>query len=254
MNYYAFHIGDYAKDTAHLGMVEDAAYRRLLDLYYSREAPLPTDDRQLCRLVRAQSEAEREAVQIVLGEFFTKTDDGWRHARCDAEIAKASEKKAKASQSAARRWSNANAMRTHTETHANAMRTHTEKHANALPTQTEGNAPNPNPNPNPKEKTKDGADAPDVDVWSFGMELLTKQGGLGPGTARSYIGALCKSWPETTVLDALMAAAGKADPKAYARKWLDDKPRKGQRALSAAEELMAELEAKERAENRLAAA
>ncbi len=106
-----------------------------------------------------------------------------------------------------------------------------------------------------KEKRReDGAIAPDVDLWSFGIDLLSRECGLSQGLARSYLGGLCKQWPENTVLDALMAAAGKADPKAYARKWLDDKPRKGQRKMTAAEELMAELEAEEHAKSRLAAA
>lgn len=41
MNFYEHHLGDYMRDTAHLSMIEDAAYRRLLDAYYIREAPLP---------------------------------------------------------------------------------------------------------------------------------------------------------------------------------------------------------------------
>ena len=41
MNYYPFHLGDYAAHTAHLEPMEDLAYRRMLDAYYLREAPLP---------------------------------------------------------------------------------------------------------------------------------------------------------------------------------------------------------------------
>ena len=40
MNYYNFHIGDYARRTRHLSVIEDLFYRRLLDLYYTTEAPL----------------------------------------------------------------------------------------------------------------------------------------------------------------------------------------------------------------------
>ena len=40
MNYYPFHIGDYASHTRHLTLMEDLAYRRLLDLYYLHERPL----------------------------------------------------------------------------------------------------------------------------------------------------------------------------------------------------------------------
>ena len=86
MNYYPFHIGDYASATRHLSWDEDAAYRRLLDTYYSSEKALPADLRAVCRLVLATTEAQREAVRVVLEEFFTMTADGWVNGRADAEI------------------------------------------------------------------------------------------------------------------------------------------------------------------------
>ncbi|PWF25041.1 YdaU family protein [Corticimicrobacter populi] len=89
MNYYPHHIGDYITATAHLSMIEDGAYRRMLDLYYSREQALPSEQKALYRLLRARSQEEQEAVDIVLGEFFEETMDGWIHGRCDEEIEKA---------------------------------------------------------------------------------------------------------------------------------------------------------------------
>jgi uncharacterized protein YdaU (DUF1376 family) len=89
MNYYERHLGDYARDTAHLSLIEDGAYNRLLDRYYATEKPLPLDLRELSRLVRAHTAAERAAIKQVLAEFFVETPDGWRHGRCDEEIAKA---------------------------------------------------------------------------------------------------------------------------------------------------------------------
>lgn len=91
MNYYNHHIGDYAKDTAHLSMMEDGAYRRLIDICYASEKPLPLESRAVYRLARAQSKAERDAVDVVLREFFDRRDDGWHQKRCDEEIAKAME-------------------------------------------------------------------------------------------------------------------------------------------------------------------
>jgi uncharacterized protein YdaU (DUF1376 family) len=91
LNFYPHHIGDYLTATAHLSWQEDCAYRRLLDVYYSREQALPTEIAQACRLVRATSKDERKAVETVLHEFFTLKDSGWSHARCEAEIVKASE-------------------------------------------------------------------------------------------------------------------------------------------------------------------
>lgn len=89
MNYYPHHIGDYITATAHLTMLEDGAYRRLLDLYYSTEQALPRERKALYRLARARTKEEQEAVDIVIEEFFSDTDDGWFHSRCDEEIEKA---------------------------------------------------------------------------------------------------------------------------------------------------------------------
>ena len=44
MNYYERHIGDYLKDTAHLSLLEHGVYSRLLDVYYTRESPIPAAD------------------------------------------------------------------------------------------------------------------------------------------------------------------------------------------------------------------
>lgn len=86
MNYYPFHIGDYVSATRHLTWAEDAAYRRLLDTYYTTEKPLPADLRAVCRLVLANTDEQREAVRVVLDEFFELTDFGWINTRADAEI------------------------------------------------------------------------------------------------------------------------------------------------------------------------
>lgn len=87
MNYYEHHLGDYDSATAHLSWAEDCAYRRLICLYYRTEQPIPADLKQACRLVRAVSKPERDAVEQVLGEFFKLEADGWHNARCDQDIA-----------------------------------------------------------------------------------------------------------------------------------------------------------------------
>lgn len=104
MNYYEHHIGDYAEATAHLSFVEDAAYSRLIRKYYAMEGPLPADLRAVQRLICARTEDEREAVEIILGEFFTLQDDGYHNARCDEEISRYLEKQDKARRSANARW------------------------------------------------------------------------------------------------------------------------------------------------------
>lgn len=96
MNFYEHHLGDYMRDTAHLSMIEDAAYRRLLDAYYIRGAPLPADLRDCCKLARAHSKVERDAVAYVLREFFDLRDDGHHQDRADREIARYLEKQPEA--------------------------------------------------------------------------------------------------------------------------------------------------------------
>lgn len=86
MNYYEHHLGDYMRDTAHLSITEDGAYRRLLDAYYIRERALPVDLRECYKLARAGSKLEREAVAYVLGEFFQLEEDGYHQRRADEEI------------------------------------------------------------------------------------------------------------------------------------------------------------------------
>lgn len=86
MNFYPFHIGDYASATRHLSWDEDCAYRRLLDVYYTTEKPLPLDMKQVCRLAVASTKAQRDAIAVVLEEFFERTDAGWINSRADEEI------------------------------------------------------------------------------------------------------------------------------------------------------------------------
>lgn len=82
MNYFKFHIGDYNRSARHLSNEEDLAYRRLLDMYYDTEAPIPLETQWVARRIRVDT----EIVEIVLKDMFERTEDGWRHARCDQEI------------------------------------------------------------------------------------------------------------------------------------------------------------------------
>ena len=94
MNYFELHIGDLTEATAHLTILEDGVYGRLMRKYYATEKPLPADLKTLQRLIGARSKDEREAVETVLRDFFELQDDGWHQSRCDAEIAAYHEKMA----------------------------------------------------------------------------------------------------------------------------------------------------------------
>lgn len=87
MNYYERHLGDYARDTAHLSILEHGVYGLLLDRYYATEQGIPAD--QVHRLARARSDDERQAVDVVLSDFFDLVDGLWINHRAEEEITKA---------------------------------------------------------------------------------------------------------------------------------------------------------------------
>jgi len=87
MHYYSFHVSDYIHDTAHLSNDEDLAFRRLLDLYYTQEKPIPNRPEEVARRIRMSKQIG--AVQTVLEEFFMfdMEHNFWFHKRCDETIA-----------------------------------------------------------------------------------------------------------------------------------------------------------------------
>ena len=86
MNFYPFHIGDYAAHTRHLSFMEDLAYRRLIDQYYLDESPLKGEPALIARRI-GMSDFSSD-VQYILETFFEKDGDLWVSKRCDGEIAK----------------------------------------------------------------------------------------------------------------------------------------------------------------------
>ena len=84
MIWYKFHVGDYLTHTLHLSDAEDLAYRRMLDLYYMSEKPLPPTPEAVARKIRL----DLDITESVLAEFFFKTEEGYRHHRCDDELAR----------------------------------------------------------------------------------------------------------------------------------------------------------------------
>lgn len=103
MNYYSFHVGDYAVHTIHLSDEEDLIYRRLIDLYYQTERPITIDVDRAARLIRKSGQVE--LVESVLGEFFQKTETGYTNKRCEAEITKYHAKADRAKAANDKRWS-----------------------------------------------------------------------------------------------------------------------------------------------------
>ena len=86
MKQYRKDLTAFIPSCAHLTLLEEGVYNRLLDIYYAKERPIPGDIDAACRLCRAHTPEECAAVESVLREFFTLTDDGWKQARADKEI------------------------------------------------------------------------------------------------------------------------------------------------------------------------
>jgi uncharacterized protein YdaU (DUF1376 family) len=143
VNYYPFHVGDYAAHTSHLEPMEDLAYRRMLDLYYLRECALPQEPAEVARLIRMRANVAE--VEAVLREFFTNNDgDSWIHARCEAELSRMQDKQAKAKASALASV-NARIAKQTSERAATVERTLSERSADV-------ELPTPTPTPTPETK------------------------------------------------------------------------------------------------------
>ena len=97
MHYYPFNPSAYYLSTGHwsedrtviqieAGLVRDLAYRRLLDLYYGEEEPIPSKTRLVA--IRIRMLKHEDIVAAVLKEKFTLKDGFWTQDRAEEEIEK----------------------------------------------------------------------------------------------------------------------------------------------------------------------
>jgi len=100
MHFYQFHIGDYKSHTHPLSVIEDLAYRRLLDHYYLHEAPIK--QRDIARQIGMRD--HEQEVLTVLDEFFVSTERGYINPRADEEISKYRKFSEDGKKGAAIRW------------------------------------------------------------------------------------------------------------------------------------------------------
>jgi len=144
VNFYKHFLGDYARDTAHLSMLEHGAYRLMLDHYYATGKSLPNDNAALYRICGAVSKPERDAVTRVAEAFFPVNGDGTRHNnRADKEIADAVAYAEAQSERAYKRWGNRTHMPADMPTHMpahqsgicpeDASHSHSQKKIKPLP-------------------------------------------------------------------------------------------------------------------------
>lgn len=82
MKWYKFAAAEYQIKTIHLSDAEDLAYRRLLDMAYLSEKPIPLDTGLVSRRIRI----DQDIVDQVLSEFFEKTESGFRNRRVEEEV------------------------------------------------------------------------------------------------------------------------------------------------------------------------
>lgn len=254
MNYYNFHVGDYAAHTAHLNWEEDLIYRRLLDLYYLHERALQTDVQKLARVIRMPKSVA--SIEAVLDEFFQLRDDGWHNKRADAELIAMGEKQGLNEERNSHEKDRQKRYRERRSAMFEALRIVGvipswdvpmkdlqrlfEQHCNVASTSPEtdlqrngdvsGNGPataipipTPTPTPTPVNSVPKGtggkppADQSKTELWKSAVSLLNGQGMPEP-QARSFVGKLSKDYPDgDIVLEAVRAAVTEqpADARAY---------------------------------------
>ena len=206
MNYYSFHIGDYLSATAHLSIIEHGAYRRLLDIYYIHESPLPDDVKQIYRLVGARGKEEREAVDSVLAEFFQSTPEGFRHDRCDHEIALCNKNRANGKKGG-RPSKNTNPKETQTKTQPKPKTNPTETQPESPPsphhpiTPSQSSASTAEPPPAPPK----AAPSPPAKVAPLVIELAVELRKVGVACTASHPRVLEWAGQGVTVQQALEA-------------------------------------------------
>lgn len=183
VNYYERHLGDYARDTGHLSLLEHGVYTLLLDRYYATEQGIP--EGQAHRVARARSVAENAAVDAVLSEFFTLTNGAWTNGRVEEELAKARVRieAAKANGKKGGRKPKANPAGTQQEPTGFIP-------VKPIETQTKAHQSPPN---HLSEPNGSGASAPDAPpavidpIWHTGLSFLTRKG-VPERSARSFLG------------------------------------------------------------------
>lgn len=94
MNFYKHFIGDYGRSTGDLSITEHGTYRLMLDHFYGTGKPLPADKKALYRLLRAESETDKRAIESVSLRFWKLLPDDletvydWLNLRSDDEKAR----------------------------------------------------------------------------------------------------------------------------------------------------------------------
>lgn len=138
MHYYTFYAKDYASKASFLEPMEDLAYRRMLDLYYLTEKPLPSEVEEISVLIRMRSHCD--CIATVLRYFFELTASGYINKKAETILAEYHGKSTKAKASADARWAKVKAEKNKKTIKVNDLESSCDSNANALETQCDGNA------------------------------------------------------------------------------------------------------------------
>ena len=100
MKEYKFQVEAYRKKTSHIQDADDLAFRRMLDICYMTEKPLPLDIEEVAKLVGL----DLDIVEPVLMEFFYVAEDGWHNLGAEKQIEKWRKVSEKNRRNIANRW------------------------------------------------------------------------------------------------------------------------------------------------------
>lgn len=172
------HIDDYIRDTDHLSASEHGAYL-LLIMKYWRDGGLPSDEGLIRRYAKLSAEQWAESRDVIAAFF----EDGWRHKRIDAELAKADEiiekRRSAAKERHERSKSNANAKQVHNTSTSICSDTGVPPVTNNLSEPSGSDAP-------------PAVDARQL-LWSEGLSILVTISGKPNASARQLLGKWLKA-------------------------------------------------------------
>lgn len=203
-HWFSWFPGDYMRDTAHLSMIEDAAYRRLLDSYYMT-GKLSANAEVLLRVCRAVTADEQEAVRKVAAEYFEVRAGYLFQEKVEQVIAKSRAVAEKRSEAGRR----------------GAAKTNGKK--SALAAANDAAKASTIPQPHVNLPTSSGTVVPhDSDpIFGHGLEFL-KEKGVTERSARSFLGLLRKECGDQLVVEAIAKAESDdiTDPVPWFRQYV----------------------------------
>ena len=203
MHYYPHHIGDYRSGTMHLSNEEDLAYRRLLEMYYDTEQPIPLETQWVARRLRVDT----EALNSVLKDFFQSTPDGWRNAKCDLvirEYHEMADKNRRNGMKGGRPRINKQGAENPvgSQSDASGMPVATHSKANQEPVTINQEPITKNQNSVSKDTGVKTPMSPDEIIFGYGVPLLTNAGTV-EAKARSFLGGLRKAHGDEALVNTL---------------------------------------------------